>query len=215
MSPFIKGFRNPLSDRPFITEVEENYGSLWLLKNCIIGWTLGVSRYNGHIHLLHKEANSPTFLPLNVFEKVIFLEQFHGQYIVIGIQAVTPEGLELQHVHSIVVKVGGRCAQFDVDGMLNSLNSSGQGELAELLRLKYSPWTATDVDFESRRLNQILQALTRYSRPARSASAAPRPGVIPVDASHVTASRSGAQASNSRSTARPTSRATPRVRSRI
>jgi hypothetical protein len=52
---------------------------------------------------------------------------------VIGIQAVTPEGSELQHVHSIVVKVGGECAQFDVDGMLNSLCASGQGELEELL----------------------------------------------------------------------------------
>ena len=81
----------------------------------------------------------------------------------IGIQAVTPEGSELQHVHSILVKVGGRCVQFDVDGMINNLSSSGQGELAELLRSKYSPWTATDIDFESRRLNQILQLLTRYS----------------------------------------------------
>jgi hypothetical protein len=95
MSPFIKEFQNPFSDRPFITEMEENYGSLWQLKNCVIGWTLGVSRHNGHVHLLHKEANSPAFLPLNVFEKVILLEQFHGQYIVIGIQAVTPEGSEL------------------------------------------------------------------------------------------------------------------------
>jgi hypothetical protein len=123
MSPFIEEFRNPFSDRPFITEMEENYGSLWQLKNCVIGWTLGVSRHNGHVHFLYKEANSPAFLPLNVFEKVILLEQFHGQYIVIGIQAVTPEGSELQHVHSIVVKVGDRCAQFDVDGMLNSLRA--------------------------------------------------------------------------------------------
>jgi hypothetical protein len=95
MSPFIKEFQNPFSDRPFITEMEENYGSLWQLKNCVIGWTLGVSRHNGHVHLLHKEANSPAFLLFNVFEKVILLEQFHGQYIVIGIQAVTPEGSEL------------------------------------------------------------------------------------------------------------------------
>jgi hypothetical protein len=134
---------------------------------------------------------------------------------VIGIQAVTPEGSELQHVHSIVVKVGGGCAHFDVDGMLNNLSSSGQRELAELLRSKYSPWTATNVDSKSRRLNQILQALTRYSRPAKSASTAPRAGVTPVDASYITASGSRAQASNSRSIARPTGRATPRVPSCI
>ena len=68
-----------------------------------------------------------------MLEKVILLEQFHGQYIMIGIQVVTPKGSELQHVHSIVVKVGGRWMQFDVDGMLNDLSSSDQGELVELL----------------------------------------------------------------------------------
>jgi hypothetical protein len=29
MSPFIEEFQNPFSDRPFITEMEENYGILW------------------------------------------------------------------------------------------------------------------------------------------------------------------------------------------
>jgi hypothetical protein len=53
----------------------------------------------GITHLLHKESNSPTFLPLNVMEKVILIEQFHGQYIVIGIQAVNAKGVELEHVH--------------------------------------------------------------------------------------------------------------------
>jgi hypothetical protein len=125
MSPFIEEFRNPFSDRPFITEMEENYGSLWQLKNCVTRWTLGVSRYNGYVHLLYKEANSPAFLLLNVLEKVILMEQFHGQYIVIGIQAVTPKGSELEHIHSIVVKVGSGCVQFDVDGMLNNLSSTG------------------------------------------------------------------------------------------
>ena len=74
MSPFIEEFQNPFFDRPFIIELEENYGSLWQLKKCVIGWTLGVSRNNGHIYLLHKEANSPAFLSLNVLEKVILLE---------------------------------------------------------------------------------------------------------------------------------------------
>ena len=106
MSPFIEEFQNPFPDRPFISELEDNYGSPWQLKKCVTGWTLGVSRHKGHLLLLHKEANSPAFLPLNVLEKVILVEQFHGQYIVIGIQAVTREGSELQHVHSIVVKVG-------------------------------------------------------------------------------------------------------------
>jgi hypothetical protein len=49
-------------------------------------------------------------------EKVILVEQFHGKYIVIRIQAVNPYGSELEHVHSIVVKVGDGRAQFNMDG---------------------------------------------------------------------------------------------------
>ena len=133
MSPFIEEFQNSFLDRPFISELEDNYGSLWQLKKCVTGWTLGVSQHKGHVLLLHKEANSPTFLPLNVLEKVILIEQFHGQYIVIGIQVIICEGSKLQHVHSIFVKVGVGSAQFNVDKMLNNLSSSSQGELAELL----------------------------------------------------------------------------------
>jgi hypothetical protein len=62
-------------------------------------------------------------LSLNVLEKVILIEQFHGQYIVIGIQAVSTDGIELDHVHSIVVKVRAGRAQFDVAGMLENLSN--------------------------------------------------------------------------------------------
>jgi hypothetical protein len=86
---------------------------------------LGVSRYKGCAHLLHKEPNSPTFLPLNVSEKVMLVEQFHNKYIVIGIQAVDLVGNEIPHVHSIVVKLGEGSAHFDVDGMLENLSSIG------------------------------------------------------------------------------------------
>jgi hypothetical protein len=123
MSHFIEEFQNPFIDRPFISEMEENYMSLWQFRDCVVGWSLGVSRYKGYIHLLHKELNSPTFLPLNILEKVILIEQFHGQYIVIGTQAVNAEGVELEHVHSIVVKVGDVSTQFDVDGMLENLSN--------------------------------------------------------------------------------------------
>ena len=106
MSPFIEEFQNPFQDRPFTTESEDKYGSLWQLKSCVTGWTMGVSGQKDHVRLLHKEANSPGYLPLNVLEKVILIEQLHGQYVLIGIQAVAPDGSEPHHVHSIVVKVG-------------------------------------------------------------------------------------------------------------
>jgi hypothetical protein len=103
MSHFIEEFQNPFTDRPFIFEIKENYGSLWQFRDCVVGWSLGVSQYKGYTHLFHKESNSATFLPLNILEKVICIEQFHGQYIVIGIQVVNAEGIELEYVHSIVV----------------------------------------------------------------------------------------------------------------
>jgi hypothetical protein len=216
MSHFIEEFRNPFSDRPFITKIEENYGMLWQFNDCVDRWMLGVSRYKGCAHLLHKKPNSPTFLPLNISEKVMFVEQFHNEYIVIGIQAVDTAGGEIAHVHSIVVKSGEGSAHFDVDGMLENLSSTGQQELADILHPKYSPWTAMDVESENRRLNQILQILTSYLvRLASTPTAAPRGGVPLLGVSAVTTSRSGAQASNSRSTAHRSGRATPRVRSRV
>jgi hypothetical protein len=124
MSHFIEEFQNPFTDRSFISEMEENYGTLWQFSNCVVGWSLGVSRYKGYTHLLLKESNSPAFLPLNVLEKVILIEQFHGQFIVIGIQAVNAKGIELEHVHSIVIKVGDGSAQFDVDGMIENLSNT-------------------------------------------------------------------------------------------
>ena len=139
MSHFIEEFQNPFTDRPFIFEMEENYGSLWQFKNCIVGWSLGVSRCKGYIHLLHKESNPPTFLPFNLLEKVILIEQFHAKYIVIGIQAVNAEGIEFEHVHSIIVNVGDGSAQFDVEGMLTNLSNTAQEEVADLLWSRYSP----------------------------------------------------------------------------
>jgi hypothetical protein len=79
-----------------------------------------------------------------------------------GIQEVNVEGVELEHVHSIVVKVGDESAQFDVEGMLTNLSNTTQEELADLLRSMYSPWTATDAESENWWLNRILQSLSRY-----------------------------------------------------
>jgi hypothetical protein len=61
---------------------------------------------------------------------------------------VSLDGSELEHVHSIVVKVRDGRTQFDMDGILENLSSISQMELAELLQTKYSPYTTTD--FESK-----------------------------------------------------------------
>jgi hypothetical protein len=75
---------------------------------------------------------------------------------------VNVEGIELEHVHSIVIKVGDGSAQFDVDGMLENLSNTMQEELVDMFRPKYSPWMATNAESENWRLNQILGLLTCY-----------------------------------------------------
>ena len=75
--PFIDKFQNPFESVPFIDEMEENYGKLWQFKNCIRYWTLGVSRFKNYVYLLHRESNRGNFLPLNLNEKVILLENFY------------------------------------------------------------------------------------------------------------------------------------------
>ena len=125
MFHFIKEFRNPFPNRPFITEMADNYGMLWQFKGCVERWALGISCTKGYAYIFHKEANSPTFLPLNVLEKVILVEQFHNKFIVIGIQVMDSAGVDIQHVHFIVVKLGEGSVHFDINGMLENLNSIG------------------------------------------------------------------------------------------
>ena len=67
----------------------------------------------------------------------------------------------MEHVYSIVVKVGDGSAQFDVDGMLMNLSDTAQEELVVLFWSKYSPWTSANVKSKNRRLNQILVTITR------------------------------------------------------
>ena len=155
-------------------------------------------------------------MPLNTLEKVILVEQFHNKYIVIGIQAMDSARGDMHHAHSIVVKLGEGSAHFDIDGMLENLSSSGQHELADIFYLRYSLWSAMDVVFENRKLNQILQTLTYYLvRLPVIPTAAPHNGVPPLGVSLAIASGSGAQANNSRSTARSIGRTTLRVQNRV
>jgi hypothetical protein len=110
-----------------------------------------VSRYNGYAHIF-----------LNVLEKIILVEQFHGQYLVIELHSLNAEGVETDHVHSIVVKVGDSRAQFNEEGMNENLKSIRQLEPKKLFRTKYTLWTSVDVETLNRRLNQILLTFGRY-----------------------------------------------------
>ena len=104
--PFITEFENPFEGVPFIEEMEENYGKLWQFKNCVRSWTLGVSRFKNYVYLLHCKSSKGSFLPLNLDEKVILLENFYHKYVIITLQAVDRDGTDTKHIHSIVVKIG-------------------------------------------------------------------------------------------------------------
>jgi hypothetical protein len=80
----------------FISKLEENYWLLWQFKDCVVGETLEVSRYKAYIHVLHKKLNFLTYLFLNILEKVSLIKQFHGQFVLLGIQIVDEDGIGLQ-----------------------------------------------------------------------------------------------------------------------
>ena len=82
---FITEFENPFENMPFIEEMEENYSLLWQFKDCVQSWTLGVSRFKNYIYLLHRESSKGNFLPLNLDKKVMLLENFYKNYVVISL----------------------------------------------------------------------------------------------------------------------------------
>ena len=70
------------------------------------GMTFGVLRFKSYVYFLHCESIQVPFLSLNVFEEVTVLELFHKEYVVITIQSKTLSSEDMQHIHSIVVKLG-------------------------------------------------------------------------------------------------------------
>ena len=170
--PFIDEFQNPFENVPFIDEMEENYGKLWQLKNCVQLWTLGVSRFKKYVYLLHRDSsNRGNFLPLNLNEKVILLENFYQEYVVITLQAVDSDGADTEHIHSIVVRIGEGVAAFDINGLLDTLTRTSMEELRLELKSKHVPWTYTSPDSAFRKISSIYRTMSRYA--ARGAQQIP------------------------------------------
>lgn len=112
--PFIERFVNPFPDKDFIEEMAEEYGSLWQLKSCVRWWSFGVNRIDNYVYLLHNEKSRVPPLQLNRFEKVSNIELFYDTFIVLTVTSVDAKGVELTHVHSIVVKIEENSAKFDI-----------------------------------------------------------------------------------------------------
>ena len=143
--------------------MKESYGKLWQFKNCVRFWTLGVSRFKNYVYLLHRESNRGNFLPLNLNEKVILLESFYQEYVVITLQAVDEDGADTKHIHSIVVRIGEGVAAFNINGLLDTLTGTSMEELRLELESKHVPWTYTSPDSAFRKISSIYRTMSRYA----------------------------------------------------
>ena len=161
--PFITEFENPFKGVPFIEELEENYDKLWQFKDCVRSWTLGVSRFKNYVYLLHRESSRGSFLPLNLDEKVILLENFYQEYVVITLQDVDRDGADTKHIHSIVVKIGQGVAAFDINGLLDILTGTSMEELRLELESKHVPWTYTSDESAFRKISSIYRTMSWYA----------------------------------------------------
>ena len=148
---------------PFIEEMEENYGKLWQFKNCVLGWTLGVSRFKNYVYLLHRESSRGSFLPLNVDEKETLLENFYQEYVVITFQAVDARGEDTSHIHSIVAKIDDGVVAFDINGLLDTLAGTSMEELRPELESKYVPWMYISAESAFRKISSIYRTMSRYA----------------------------------------------------
>ena len=143
--------------------MEENYGKLWQFKDCVRGWTLGVSRFKNYVYLLHCESSRGSFLPLNLDEKVTLPENFYQEYVVITLQAVDARGEDTLHIHSIVAKIGNDVAAFDINGLLDTLADTSMEELPPESESKYVAWTYTSTESSFRKISSIYRTMSRYA----------------------------------------------------
>ena len=70
------------------------------------------------MYLRHREHGSTAFPTWNTNEKVAFIDQHHQDYIVIALESLNDSGHDLNHNYSIVVKVGDRSAQLDMEALM-------------------------------------------------------------------------------------------------
>ena len=71
-------------------------------------------------------------------------------------------GEDTNHLHSVVVKIGGNGAEFDIEGLLKTLDGTSIKVLRPKLEAKYAPWTYMLLESAYRKINSIYQNLSRY-----------------------------------------------------
>ena len=108
-------------------------------------------------------SSKGNFLPLNLNEKVILLENFYQEYVVITLQAINGDGADTKHIHSIVVKIGQGVAACDINGLLDTLSRTSMEELRPELESKHVPWTYTSAKSAFKKISSIYRTMSRYA----------------------------------------------------
>ena len=80
-------------------------------------------------------------------------------------------GEDTTHLHSVVVKIGGNGVDFDIEGLLQTLDGTSMEVLRPNLEAKYAPWTYTSSESAFRKINSIYRNLSRYAARAEPAVA--------------------------------------------
>ena len=94
----------------------------------------------------------------------------------ITLQVVSSSGEDTNHLHSIVVKIGGIGAAFNIDGLLQTLDGTSMEVLRPELQAKYAPWSL-DLHVAGECIPEdklYLQNLSRYAAQS-DPPVAPRP----------------------------------------
>ena len=81
----------------------------------------------------------------------------------ITLQAVGSRGEDTDHLHLIVVKISGDEAEFNIDGLLQTLDGTSMEVLRPELQSKYAPWTYTLPESAYWKINSIYQNLSRFA----------------------------------------------------
>lgn len=160
--PFIERFVNPFPDKDYIEEMAEEYGSLWQLKSCVRWWSFGVNRIDNYVYLLHNEKSTVPPLQLNRFEKVSNIELFYDTFIVLTVTSVDAKGVELTHVHSIVVKIEENSAKFDICGLVEHISGEAKRDLEDPIKSKFMDWSFSSENNLYRKINNLYRFLCKY-----------------------------------------------------
>ena len=69
----------------------------------------------------------------------------------------------MEHIYSIVVKIGKGVAAFDITGLLDTLTGTSMEELRPELESKHVLWTYTSSDSAFRKISSIYCTMSRYA----------------------------------------------------